>query len=74
MRRGGKGCEMEVTAGVVLLVMLAGSESVLGFVRLARGEAGREGGSRVLDEAVVVGGGGVISLVIVFVRGRSGRN
>lgn len=50
---------MEVTAGVDIL-----SLSVLGFVRLARGEAGCEGGSWV-GAVVVVVGGGVVSLVIV---------
>lgn len=56
------GVEMEVTAGVLedMILLL----SVLGFVRLARGEAGCEGGSWV-GAVVVVVGGGVVSLVIV---------
>lgn len=54
---------MEVTAGVDMLSL----SSVLGFVRLARGEAGCEGGSWVVVVVVVVVvvGGGVVSLVIV---------
>lgn len=56
---------MEVTAGVDMLSL----SSVLGFVRLARGEAGCDGGSWVdavvVVVVVVVVGGGVVSLVIV---------
>jgi hypothetical protein len=52
-RSGGIGCWIEVTAGVVAVMA-----SVL--VRLASGEAGREGGSRVVGTVA----GGVVSLVI----------
>lgn len=53
---------MEVTAGVDMLSL----SSVLGFVRLARGEAGCEGGSWAgAVVVVVVVRGGVVSLVIV---------
>jgi hypothetical protein len=57
---GGRGCWIEVTAGALEAVMSALS---FVFVRLASGEAGREGGSR----AALVAGmavGGVVSLVI----------
>jgi hypothetical protein len=37
-----------------------------GFGRLARGEAGREGGSWVADVVVVSRGGGVVSLVMIW--------
>lgn len=54
---------MEVTAGLDMFSLM------LGFVRLARGEAGCEGGSWfgtvVVLVSVVVVGGGVVSLVIL---------
>ena len=37
-----------------------------GFGRLARGDAGREGGSWVADVVVVSRGGGVASLVMIW--------
>lgn len=49
---------MEVTAGPDML-------SLLGLVRLATGEVGREGGSCVVVLVVVVVGGGVNSLVMI---------
>lgn len=62
-KRGGRGVETEVTAGADMFPLM------LGFVRLARGEAGCEGGSwvgaLVLVVLVSVVGGGVASLVIV---------
>lgn len=59
-KRGGRGVETEVTAGADMFPLM------LGFVRLARGEAGCEGGSWVGALVLVsVVGGGVASLVIV---------
>lgn len=57
---------MEVTAGAVPVVMVLVLVFVVlgsGFVRLARGEAGREGGSWV---GAVDGCGGVVSFVITL--------
>lgn len=54
---------MEVTAGVLDMFSVV----LLGFVRLATGEAGCEGGSWVgVVVAVAVVGGGVVSLVIIM--------
>lgn len=64
MSSGGRGCEIEVT-GVLLVILDWSSVVVLGLGRLARGEVGREGGSLVV---CCSGGGGVVSLVMVVKR------
>jgi hypothetical protein len=58
---------MEVTAGAVpVVILLVLAVLVSGFVRLARGEAGREGGS--WAGAVDCCGGGVVSFVITWIE------
>lgn len=59
--KGGRCCWMEVTAGALEAVIVSAIDSVL--VRLARGEAGREGGWWVVFVEVSAGGG-VVSLVM----------
>lgn len=60
--RGGRCCWIEVTAGALEAVMVSESVSVL--VRLASGEAGREGGWWVVFVVEDSAGGGVVSLVM----------